>query len=151
MGHHREPRAEAAPTRPKGVEEGTKAAWTPPGQICSHPDINSFFLEVFGSLTELYQQISESNLICHWFPRGCIWSSNFSDLWSENAEKALLRKRDSSGHKPINWIQGIFPTENLQFWGENANNFRHFTCFTRNLNYFKFQHLLTDLKIGILS
>lgn len=65
MEHHREPRAEAALTRPNDVGEGTKAAWTPPGQSCSHPDINNFFLEVFGSLTQLHQQISESNLICY--------------------------------------------------------------------------------------
>lgn len=36
----------------------------------------------------------------------------------QGKEKAWLGKRNSSGHSPINWIQGIFPTENLQFWGK---------------------------------
>lgn len=26
-------------------------------------------------------------------------------------------------------------------FGENANSFKYIICFTRNLNYFKFQHL----------
>lgn len=65
----------------------------------------------------------------------------------QGKEKALLIKRDSSGHTLISWIQGIVPTEarkSLQkicSFGGNANSSKHIICFTRNLNYFKFQHL----------
>lgn len=70
----------------------------------------------------------------------------------QGKEKALLRKRDSSGHNPINWIQGIFPTENLQFWrkmqiisGTLPALLEIWT--TSNSSTW----LLADLKIGILS
>lgn len=70
----------------------------------------------------------------------------------QGKEKALLRKRDSGGHSPINWIQGGFPTENLQFWGEMQIISDTLPALleiwtTSNSRTW----LLADLKIGILS
>lgn len=142
--HRREPRAQAALLGPNDVREGIKAAWAPPGEICSHPDINNLFLEIFGSLTQLHQQIS---LSLTWFVidflEGVFEAAILVIFGVEiqGKEKALLIKRDSSVSHSSKLNSGDFSYRKSAVLGENANNFRQIICFTRNLNYFKFQHL----------